>query len=101
MLFETIAGSKLAVTNVAFPHAAIPTPVGDNVGVVRVAHPANELLGDDSIRILGAHKAVYLIAIQMGRLGAGSALKMMGQSCGCGPRCLAKGTCNIEAAMYT
>lgn len=82
MLFETIAASKFAVAKVAFPRFAIPRPPVDCVRDVRITFSANEVLGDEIVRVLGTHEAVYLVAVQMGRLRACSTLKVVSHSGG-------------------
>ena len=86
---------------VAFPRFTIPCPPVDRVRDVRITLPANEPLGDESARVLGAHEAVYLIAIQMGCIGACSALKVVGQSSGGGTSRATEGTFNLGAAVDT
>ena len=77
MLLEARAAAKPAMAKVALPCSAVPRPLVDLVRDVRVAGPVKELLGDESVGVLGAHEAVQLVAAQMGRLGAGSTLKVV------------------------
>jgi len=70
VLLEARAAAKPAMAKVALPCSAIPSPLVDLVRDVRVAGPVKELLGDESVGVLGAHEAVQLVAAQMGRLGA-------------------------------
>jgi hypothetical protein len=101
VLFETGAASKPAVAKVAFPRFAIPRQLVDRVRDFRVTLPANEFLGDESVRVLGAHEAKYLVAVQMGRIGTGSALEVVGQSSGGGTSRVAEGAFNLDAAVGT
>lgn len=99
MLSEARAAPKLAVAKVAFPRTTVPGPLADLVRDVRVTLPADEVLGEESVGVLGAHEAVQLVTAQMGRLGAGPALKMVRQPGGGGKSLATERAFNLSAAV--
>ena len=101
MLLEARAAAKPAVAKVALPCSAVPRPLVDLVRDIRVTGPAKEFLGDESVGVLGAHEAVHLVAAQMGRLGAGAALKVVRQPGGGGISRATEGAFDLGAAMDT
>lgn len=95
---ESRSGAKAAMAKVALPGGAIPGLLRDSVGV-RVARPSDELLGDDALGVLGADKAVDLIAGHVIGGRAGARLEMVNHACGGGVHILAERAGDVLAAM--
>lgn len=67
MLVEPSAAVELARTEVALPRLAVESRLGRDIHLV---DPADEVLGDGVIGVLGANNLVHCLAVEMGRLFA-------------------------------
>lgn len=96
MLAETVQAAKVAVAEVALVAAAVPGARRGLVGGRTV--PLEQVLGDETARVLGAHVTVDGVAIGVG-VGAGVHLEMVGETGGGGEASLAKRAGNAAAPV--
>lgn len=85
------------VTEVALEASPIPGPGGRLVD--RLLVPADELLRDDAVRVLGRHELVESVAVHIVRARTGAPLQVMNNASGGGDRLRAQWASSVRATV--
>lgn len=97
MLVKSGLRIEVTVTEVALPGRSVP---GLARGFVfRRAVPADQLLRDDAVRVLGPHELVHHVAVQGRGLRTGAALQVVREPRGADEGPLAERTPHLASAM--
>ena len=85
------------MAQIALPLVPVVCQVADLV--LGRSMPANGFLGDEAVRVFGAHEAVDIIAGDAGGFWAAAGLNVVGNASGSREGCRAEGALNVAATM--